>query len=267
MCLIFIAWRQHRRYPLVVAANRDEFYGRPTEPAAFWEESPEVLAGRDLEGGGTWLGFTRSGRFAALTNFRAGDFRLADAPTRGRLVSDFLQSRALPANYLTELEQRAASYNGFNLLLADGATLHWYSNRGGAPRALGPGLYGISNHLLDTPWPKVARGKQALGEIMEGDSIDAEAVLALLGDDHNAADTDLPDTGVGREWERVLSSMFITSESYGTRSSTVLLVEGSGHAAFTERSHEPGSPGAGTVTYELQLAGEPGNSGGIARSA
>ena len=255
MCLIFVAWQLRPDYPLVVAANRDEFYARPTAPAEFWEESPELLAGRDLEGGGTWLGVTRSGRFAALTNLRSGYAHAGDAPTRGRLVSDFLQSDATPAEYLRGLEPSAADYNGFNLLVSDDTRLHWYSNRGGAPRELAPGIYGISNHLLDTPWPKVERGKRVLEPLLASRHIDIEAILTLLADRDLASDEELPDTGVSMEFERALSAMFITSDSYGTRSSTVLLVDGSGRMDFTERSYQPGTLQASTVTYELRPPG------------
>lgn len=255
MCLLLLGWRQHARYPLVLAANRDEFFTRPTESARFWPDNPDVLAGRDAVEGGTWLGITRSGRLAALTNVRAGEPPFPDAPSRGRLVREFLESRVSPARYLAQLEPHASGYNGFNLLLTDGRTLHWYSNRGGAPRELPPGLYGVSNHLLDTPWPKLVRGKRALRTLLEGASIDTEAILALLLDRHSARDEDLPDTGVGLDRERMLSPMFIETATYGTRSSTALIVDRGGRARLSERIHEPGRPATTTASYELPTDG------------
>jgi uncharacterized protein with NRDE domain len=249
MCLIFVAWKQHPDYRLVVAANRDEFYSRPTAPAHYWEEAPEVLAGRDLEAGGTWLGVTHAGRFAALTNYRGGETKAADAPTRGRLVSDFLCSKSTPDDYLQSVAARAAAYNDFNLLVADHARLHWYSNRGEGPRELEPGVYGASNHLLDTPWPKVERGKKAFGELLETKRIDVQAMFDLLADNQVARDESLPDTGIGLVRERELSPIFITAGDYGTRSSTVLLVGVGENVAFHERTHEPGIAGTETLTY------------------
>ena len=253
MCLILLAHAAHPRYALVVAANRDEFYERPTAPAQPWAEAPQVLAGRDLRGGGTWLGVTTEGRFAAVTNVREpGRVRL-DAPSRGELVGGFLTGDASPAAFLRGLEPRADAYNGFNLLLGEGRELWWFSNRGGAPRRLAPGVYGVSNHLLDTP--KVTRGKQRLQALLGAhDELPPDALLALLADAAPAADSELPETGVGREWERALSSAFIASPAYGTRSSTALLVERSGGATFVERSFAPGGEPAGEAAHRLRLA-------------
>lgn len=253
MCLIFVAWRRHADYPLIVAANRDEYYARPTAPAAFWDDAPALLAGRDLTGGGTWLGVTRGGRFAAITNFRAGMSASADAPTRGRLVSEFLLSTAAPGAYLEALAPRAQAYNGFNLLVGDGRSLNWYSNRGGAPRELGPGIYGISNALLDTPWPKVERGKRAFASLLAGRAIDATAMLELLAGRETAADGELPDTGIGLARERALSPIFVEAGDYGTRSSTVLLVGADGGAELHERTYERGTPVPTTLTYAFRM--------------
>ena len=250
MCLIFLAWRRHPDYRLVVAANRDEFYARPTAPAGYWPEAPDVLAGRDLEGGGTWLGVTRTGRFAALTNYRRGDDgHIPDAPTRGRLVSDFLLSESSPGEYLQSLVEQAGTYNGFNLLVGDGESLHWFSNRGGEPLILEPGIYAVSNNLLDTPWPKVVRGKDGFQRLLKARDIDPSAIFDLLADRQFAADEALPDTGIGLTRERKLSPIFIAAGDYGTRSSTVLLIEGTGDVTFHERTHEPGIAGTETLTY------------------
>jgi len=253
MCLILIAYKQSARFPLVVAANRDEYYARPTAPAAFWKDAPGVLAGRDLTGGGTWLGVTRGGRFAAVTNFRGPGTNRADAPTRGALVSEYLRGHAPPVSYLDAVAGRGAAYNGFNLVAADTGQLCWYSNRDGPPRVLGPGVYGISNHLLDTPWPKVMRAKSKLSAWLAHDDGRAGGLLDMLADRTEADGAALPDTGVGRERERVLSPIFICSDNYGTRSSTVLIIDAGGHVAFTERSYAPDAELTGTVSLEFDL--------------
>lgn len=249
MCLLFLAWRRHPDYRLVVAANRDEYYARPTAPADYWEDAPGLLAGRDLEGGGTWLGISRGERFAALTNYRRGGGRIENAPTRGRLVSDFLVSQATPGDYLQPLAASAAAYNGYNLLVGDHDCLWWFSTHGGAPRMLDAGIYAVSNDLLDTPWPKVLRGKQGFEALLAARQIDKPAMFDLLMDRHTAEDDALPDTGIGLAQERVLSSIFITAGDYGTRSSTLVLVGADGDVEFHERTHEPGTPATSTVTY------------------
>jgi len=235
MCLILIAYRYHPRYPLLVAANRDEFHDRPTAPLGFWEDIPQIVAGRDLKEGGTWMGIDRTGRFAAITNYRDPSRVLLDAPSRGHLVSDFLRSAEPARVYLDRLASKASAYNGFNLVLGDAGGLFYYSNRGGELRALAPGLYGLSNHLLDTPWPKVQRGRSALRCVLDhGSDPTADALLHLLADRTPAPDTELPDTGVPLEWERWLSPIFIAAPGYGTRSSTVLVTDNGGCAHLVE---------------------------------
>lgn len=238
MCLILLSHHVYPDYPLVVAANRDEFYGRPTAPAAFWDDAPHVLAGRDLEAGGTWMGVTHSARWAAVTNYRDPSRRKEDAPSRGALVADFLHEAATPAAYLDRLVPEADCYNGFNLLVGTPDDLAYYSNRDGAVRRLDPGLYGLSNHLLDTGWPKVARGRKKLRRILESGDVTADRLLDLLHDTTAPADEKLPDTGIGQAGERLLSPMFIESERYGTRSSTVLIVDRAGHVTFAERRYD-----------------------------
>lgn len=234
MCLILIAHRCHPRYEFVVAANRDEYYDRPTASLAFWDDTPQVLAGRDLKEGGTWMGVTRTGRFAAITNYRDPSRILSGAPSRGHLVSAYLQGVESAGAYLERLVPQAGRYNGFNLLLGDAAGLYYYSNRAGAPQSLPPGLYGLSNHVLDTPWPKVRRGVSVLREVLDlrSDRL-PDGLLRLLADRTLASDAELPQTGVPLEWERWLSPIFIVAPGYGTRSSTVLTVE-SGHARMIE---------------------------------
>jgi uncharacterized protein with NRDE domain len=255
MCLIFFAHRAHAGYPLVFAANRDEFHERPTAPADFWADAPQVLAGRDLRAGGTWMGVTRDGRWAALTNVRDPGAERPTGPSRGYLVSDYLRSEVSAAAYLDEVAARMHEYSGFNLLVGDAEGVYYVGNRGGEPRVLPPGLYGLSNHLLDTPWPKVVRGKEALRVALERptDAL-SETLFEILARADPAPDPELPDTGVGREWERVLSSLFIVSPEYGTRASTVLLVDAAGSASFVERSFRPGPVPDGEVRFALKLA-------------
>lgn len=234
MCLIAFAWRVNPLFPLVVAANRDEFLRRPTAPASFWGDAPRVLAGRDLEAGGTWLGVTTSGRFAALTNFRDPRTHREGRKTRGELVARFLEGDETPGAYLDRLLESAAHYNGFSLLVGDGSRLFVFSNVDGEPAEVPPGVHGLSNNLLDTPWPKVERTRAALASIASDPSPDA--LLTLLADATRPPDADLPETGVGLEVERLLSSPFIESPSYGTRSSTALLVSRD-RIVFVERTH------------------------------
>lgn len=238
MCLILFAWRVHPRYPLVLAANRDEFHARPSAAADFWRDRHDLLAGRDLESMGTWLGVTRSGRIAAVTNVRDGQASvMPNAPSRGLLASEFLCADTPPARYAEALSTQAKAYRGFNLLIGDRDTLWWTSNRAKGARRLAPGIYGVANDLLDTPWPKVTVGKKALGDALElGPSLGS--LLALLDDTHIFADEELPDTGVGIERERMLAPLRIVSAEYGTRCSSAVLVDDSGGTQFAERSFD-----------------------------
>lgn len=253
MCLIVLSWRAHRRYRLVVAANRDEYFKRPAAPAGFWDGHSGVLAGRDLEAGGTWLGITLDGRFAALTNYRNPAEKNPGAPSRGALVSDFLTGKAGPLEYLQQVERRGASYNGFSLLVGDAASLYFLSNRGGHLERVQPGIHGLSNHVLDTPWPKVEKGKAGLARLL-ADRFDADAALQLLDDTERAPSSDLPKTGVSPELEERLSSIRIPAvNGYGTRCSTALCVGNDGKIEFHERTYrEDGSAGE-TVRYRLTL--------------
>jgi uncharacterized protein with NRDE domain len=243
MCLIALALDAHPSYRLVMAANRDEFYARPTASAGWWADAPDVLAGRDLREGGTWMGVTRGGRVAAVTNYRDPGFaQLAGAPSRGALVADFLRGSADAESYAHDLAGRAARYNGFNLLVGDEDGLFYLSNRTPGVRRLQPGVYGLSNALLDTPWPKVVRAKAAMGDALaaaEGDGWDAP-LWDALADRVIAADDSLPDTGVGAERERQLSAPFIRTDAYGTRVSTILTLTRDGDVRFVERTIAPG---------------------------
>jgi len=259
MCLVLIALDSHPDYRLIVAANRDEFYDRPTEPAAFWVDAPWVLAGRDLRAGGTWLGVDRRGRFAAVTNYRQGEREPPAPRSRGCLVSDFLTTDTGPLEHLTRVRSDAGLYNGFNLIASDAGGLFYYSNREGRVRTLTAGVYGLSNHLLDTPWPKVASMKTAFDALLnQGASDPTAGLFALLSDRNRPADDLLPSTGIGPEWERLLSSAFIASDDYGTRSSTVVLVGRDGGIVFIERTFGPrGAPGAqGRFDILVEAQGE-----------
>jgi uncharacterized protein with NRDE domain len=254
MCLVLIALDSHPDYALIVAANRDEFYDRPTAPAEFWSDSPEVIGGRDLKAGGTWLGIDRSGRFAAVTNYRQGEREAAAPRSRGYLVSDYLTTATDASAHLERVERDAALYNGFNLILGDAWELLYYSNREGSRRRLGPGVYGLSNHLLDTPWPKVTSGKTALSALLGGGSELIPDLLDLLSDRRQPPDDSLPQTGVSLAWERLLSAAFISSGSYGTRSSTVLLVGRNRGVILVERSFGPKGRRTGEVRHDFQLS-------------
>ncbi len=237
MCLILLSYDTHPVYRMVLAANRDEFYSRPTAPLDFWDDHPDILAGRDLKCLGVWLGVTRNGRIAAVTNFREPGFQIAGAPSRGLLISDFLVSKESPKQYLEYLELVGNKYNGFNMILGDRTELFYYSNRANRVQTLLPGLYGLSNHLLNTPWPKVQKGKASLAKQLSGkDKIDLEGIFSILKDNTYPPDNMLPDTGAGYKWERILSPLFITSKFYGTRSSSIVLMERNGKITFLERT-------------------------------
>jgi uncharacterized protein with NRDE domain len=254
MCLILLAWRVHPEFPCVLAANRDEFHDRATATADWWSGEAGILAGRDLHAGGTWLGVTRRGHFAALTNFRDGGARRLDAPSRGKLVSELLESgRSVPES-LSHLRSVGPRYNPFNILFSDGRGLGIYESVLGEGRELGPGVFGLSNHLLDTPWPKVQNAKTALTAAL-ADPRDANTILHLLRDDRPASDGDLPSTGATLEWERLLSSAFVRAPDYGTRCSTLLRIDARGGAVFHEWSWDRMGGASGTRCFEFAIEG------------
>ena len=252
MCLVLVVWRVHPTYPCLVAANRDEFHARPAARAEWWPDHPEILAGRDLKAGGTWLGVTRTGRFAALTNFRDPEQRRPDAPSRGELVASMLESGASVAEGLTYLRDVGANYNGFNLIFSDGERLGIHESALGSGRELGPGIYGLSNHLLDTPWPKVQNAKTRLEAALLG-LTDTAPLLALLRDDRPASDAELPRTGVSLEWERLLSSAFVRAPDYGTRCSTIIRIDARGRAYFDEWSWNSVGADVGRTHLQFEL--------------
>jgi uncharacterized protein with NRDE domain len=243
MCLIAIAWQARADMPLVVAANRDEWRDRPAEPAHWWPDRPDLLAGRDLQAGGTWLGISRDGRFAAVTNFRDPSDRRSTARSRGELVADFLAGELDPGAYAAGVARRAHEYNAFNLLIADTATLWYFGSREGPPRPVAPGVHALSNHVLDEPWPKVVRARRSMeSAIREADP--APTLFRMLSDATPATDDELPRTGVPLDWERRLSPALIRGEDYGTRNSTVVIAAAQGPPMLEEWTRD----GAGEVT-------------------
>lgn len=253
MCLIVFAYRVHPDFPVIIAANRDEFYARPTRPLHEWTDGSKIVAGRDLKGGGTWMGITGQGRLAALTNYREPGLQVAEAPSRGHLVKDFLTGSAGLNDYIKKMTRTGQRYNGFNMILSAGDQWIYYSNRNNGPQTLPAGVHGLSNHLLNTPWPKVVRSCQAVEKLLARKGPpDVENFMQILQDRTIPPDGDLPDTGIGMAWERRLGSIFIQSEIYGTRSSTVLLAAVDGSVRIRERTFQPDGS-AGDVEWKLRI--------------
>lgn len=252
MCLILFAWNAHPRFPLVLVANRDEFHERPARAADFWPQRPGLLAGRDLQAGGTWLGVTRSGRFAAVTNYR--EPLVPEAPlerSRGELVTNFLESRRAPLAHAETLRASGSSYRGFNLLLGTPQSLAYVSNRQRRVQEVSRGSHGLSNHLLDTEWPKVCSGRERLDQLLQEDHIDAEALLDLVTE-RSTVPGDMPlDAGDGEVRQYLMNHFFIVSPVYGTRSSTVVLMGSDGGIEFVERRFDPGGSEIGTSRFRL----------------
>lgn len=255
MCLILFALDSHPQYKLVVAANRDEFYQRPTVPANFWPDAPNILAGQDSKEGGTWMGVTRQGRLAFLTNYRDPQNTKKRAPSRGHLVLDYLQNSISPVVYLENLPEGGKAYNGFNLVVGNINELYYYSNRDKNIHQITPGIHAVSNSLLDISWPKVTRGVHGLASILKQQDIAADDLFALLTNRDIPADKDLPETGVGIEMERWLAPTFIVSVEYGTRLSTLLLADRNNKIRYWERSYNPQNMTvAGEVYYEFETS-------------
>ena len=250
MCLIFLAIDNHPKYKLVVAANRDEFYQRQTARADFWEDHPEILGGRDLEAGGSWMAINKRGRIAMVTNYRDLRNLKSTAPSRGHLVSDFLLTDQDVEFYLREIEPKASHYNGFNLIVGDSSRLGYLSNYKEGIEFLSSGIYGLSNGLLDSDWPKVQRGKEKFTAVLNGE-VHAEGLFKLLYNEERAPDDQLPDTGLDLERERAVSSMFIKSPGYGTRCSSVLLIDRQNNIEFSERVYDLETFDYTTKKFEL----------------
>jgi uncharacterized protein with NRDE domain len=252
MCLIVLAWHASAAFPLVVAANRDEWRERPAEAAHWWPDHPDLLAGRDLQAGGTWMGVTRAGRFAAVTNFRDPSDKRSSARSRGGLVTEFLLGRDSPRRFLASLSQRVRDYNGFNLVLGDGESLFYYGSREGEARPIEPGVHGLSNHLLDEPWPKVVRGRARMTAALAA-SDPLPALFEMLSDTTASGDDELPATGVGIEWERRLSPALIVGRDYGTRASTLVTLSSRGEVSFEERTRDGNGEVTGATVHRFAL--------------
>lgn len=255
MCLVLLAWRTHPRHPLVLAANRDEFHARPAAPLAWWDDGPPLLAGRDLEAGGTWLGLDRRGRLALVTNYRDPSLPKPPGRTRGELVPAFLRSDMSAEQCVREAAAGAGAYAGFSLLAMDAAGLGYVVSQPEAEwRMLEPGIYGLSNRRLDDPWPKLVKTRAAFERELAAGSAEPSRLAAILSDRGVAEDDRLPDTGVGIEWERRLSAAFIVSPDYGTRCTTVVTADSQGLIAVEERSHAPDGGTTGRVRIAFEAA-------------
>lgn len=241
MCLIVFGYKAHSSYDLIFAANRDENHSRPTRAAKYWDNYTHLLAGKDLKAGGTWLGINKLGAMAAITNYRDPAIQKENSPSRGHLVLDFLKNSGSPENYLKNVDRKANAYNGFSLVLGNMRKLMFYSNQQQTKKVIEPGIHGLSNHLLDTPWPKVERAKEGLRQVMEEPEISEDALFSLLADEEKPSEEQLPDTGIPHHLEKKVSPIFIKSEDYGTRSSTVLLIHKNGEVTFTEKRFKAGT--------------------------
>lgn len=260
MCLLVLAWQVHPRYRLVVAANRDEFHERPTDPMSKWPSPDDFIAGRDLRAGGTWLAMDKGRRFGIVTNFRELQRPAPNAPSRGNLIPDFLRNQPDAKSYLDGLEPAAGEYSGFNLLLADADSLWYASNRAEHfARALSPGIYGLSNEFLDTPWPKLQRVRRRFDPLLrQPGGISKQALFAILADPTPAGvEEDLPATGLSAEWEQLLSSPFIRNKDYGTRCSTLVLLEPTGAVSLTERRFDSLGIAIGETEFSLDAGDWP----------
>lgn len=253
MCLILFAYKTHPEYKLVVAANRDEFYSRPTEPATFWKDNPAILAGKDLTAGGTWMGINRQGKISMLTNYRDLKNIKQNAPSRGHLVSDFLENEEHAHDYLQQLSEKGDLYNGFNLICGTMDELYYYGNYKSGVHPITSGYHGLSNALLNTQWPKVDKGLNKLRSILKTEKVEPEQLFEALYDDIKAPEHLLPDTGVGLERESMLSPMFIKSADYGSRCSTVLLVSNDNDIHYLERTYNTTDFSYTDRIYELKV--------------
>jgi uncharacterized protein with NRDE domain len=252
MCLIFLSYQQNPKYPLIVLANRDEFYKRKSAQASFWPGG-NILAGKDLEAGGTWLGLNRQGSIAMITNYRDPANIKANAPSRGKLVADFLIGNLNPERYLLALDRSADLFNGYNLILGSLTDPWYYSNYQKKIYRLGTGLYGLSNKLLDSPWPKVTRGKTMLADLLMSDILDYDLLFAKMLNAEQAAEDELPDTGIDKTLEKAISPMFIQTDVYGTRCTTLITLNAAGEVYFEERTYDSGITGDTTVAFNFKI--------------
>ncbi|MGB5621050.1 MAG: NRDE family protein [Gammaproteobacteria bacterium] len=251
MCLLVLAWQSHPRYSLILAGNRDEFHQRPAAAADWWQAEPALLAGKDLAAGGTWLGVSRGGRAAVVTNYREAPTAEPAQLSRGELVPRFLRSSASPRDWSKTVESER--FGGFNLLLFDARGGHYLSNRGQRDTPVESGVHGLSNHRLDTPWPKLVAARDRFARAIEADQVDADPLFGILSDRRQADSAALPDTGVPEEWERLLSAAFIVHPAYGTRASTVLTIEHQGRICFEERRFDADGKATGSSRFEFEI--------------
>jgi len=253
MCLIFLSLNNHPKYKLVIAANRDEFYTRKTAPAHFWNDHPEIIGGRDLEASGTWMAMNKNGRIAMVTNYRDPANINPNAPSRGKLVSDFLLSDLSGPDYLLDVSHHGKKYNGFNLIVGTPDELYYYSNYKEGVEKVGSGIHGLSNHLLDTTWPKVVRGKSIFDKQIQTKEIIPNRLFEFLYDQEQAPVDQLPNTGIGLEREKALSSMFIKTKGYGSRCSTVVLIDKENRVSYSERVYDVETFEYKTQTFEFSV--------------
>lgn len=256
MCLLLIAKDVNPNYKLIIAANRDEFYDRSTMPTHFWNDYPFILAGKDLKAGGTWLGITETGRISAITNFREGLKQKDNAPTRGLITADYLKGHANALDYLNNVKQKANDYNGFNFILGDTENLYYLSNKQSSIEKLENGFYGLSNGLLNSNWPKVLESKIKFENIIKKHDFSVEELFNILNDRSIAEDNLLPNTGVDLKIERILSAVFIKTEKYGTRCSTVIMVDPLNKVQFIERTFNPEDDKFSQFEYNFKLETE-----------
>ena len=250
MCLVVLAWHRHAEYPLIVAGNRDEFHARPTKEAHWWPDTPDIVGGRDLQAAGTWFALHRKGRFGVVTNYRDAQVPSAKYRSRGHLVTEFLLNDGTPLDYLNDIE--GSAYAGFNLLLSDGDSLAWLSNRGDEARLLNPGIYGLSNALLDSAWHKVVQSKAGLSTLIDSGKINETQLLRLL-DDRVKAPVDAVDSQqLPFEKAHSISAPFIVMPDYGTRSSSVALLDSTGSWRFKERRFDPSGKSIGESGFTFQ---------------
>ncbi len=252
MCLVLVGWQQHAEFPLIVAGNRDEFHARPTKAAHWWPDKPDVVGGRDLQAAGTWLALHRSGRFATVTNYRDAELPTAKFRSRGHLVTDFLQSNGEPLDYLKTVD--GSAYAGFNLLVSDGKSLAWMSNRSDEPRVLAPGIYGLSNALLDSPWRKVVRSKAALKRLIDDSNVDETRLLRLLNDREKAPVDEIKDSRLPFATAHSISAPFVVLPDYGTRSSTVVVLDAGGTWSYKERRFNASGSAVGDTTFAFRTS-------------
>lgn len=254
MCLISFAWKHHPSFKLILVANRDEFYDRPTAPLGYWHDHPEVLGGRDLKEGGTWMGMHRSGRFTAITNYRDMASLKMLAPSRGKLTSDFLTGTSSSEEFFENVKPDLNKYNGFNLLTLENDKLFYFNNIEPKLKEVSPGVYGLSNSVLDTPWPKVQKAKSYFSKSIAMEKLDVDEILDWMCDGDVASDELLPSTGVGLELERKLSAMCIATENYGTGCTTLVTISWGGEVNYIERTYSRGGRREGTVAIKFQIS-------------